>query len=262
MKLLWLTDVHFDFLSSQQRAAFLVRLAELAPQAVLLGGDLSTAPRLTDDLKAIGSALRVPIYFVLGNHDFYYGSIEKIRRQVRRLSGQGRNLCWLGDTGCVPLTNEVALVGHGCWGDGRAGDYWRSSLELTDFVVIEEFKGLDRSERLLLLNRLGDEAADHLGRFCREAAGSYQRVLVLTHVTPFYETCLHEGRTDPEGLPYFCCQRVGEVLTEVASEFPEVEFSVLSGHTHSSAYGQIQPNLKSLVQGARYYEPNFELLDA
>jgi hypothetical protein len=81
-------------------------------------------------------------------------------------------------------------------------------------------------------------------------------------VTPFYETCLHEGRTDPEGLPYFCCQRVGEVLTEVASEFPEVEFSVLSGHTHSSAYGQILPNLKSLVQGARYYEPSFELLDA
>jgi len=59
MKLLWLTDIHFDFLSPRQRAAFLVRLAEQAPQAVLLG---STAPRLAEDLKSIGDALKVPIY--------------------------------------------------------------------------------------------------------------------------------------------------------------------------------------------------------
>jgi hypothetical protein len=32
-----LTDIHHDFFSSQQRAAFLARLAEQAPQAVLLG---------------------------------------------------------------------------------------------------------------------------------------------------------------------------------------------------------------------------------
>lgn len=30
MKLLWLTDIHFDVLSSQQRAAYLARLAEQA----------------------------------------------------------------------------------------------------------------------------------------------------------------------------------------------------------------------------------------
>jgi hypothetical protein len=65
MKLIWLTDIHFDFLSRRQQAAFLVRLAEQAPQAVLLGGDLSTAPRLAEDLKSIGDALQVPIYFVL-----------------------------------------------------------------------------------------------------------------------------------------------------------------------------------------------------
>jgi len=261
MKLIWLTDIHFDFLSRRQQATFLVRLAEQAPQAVLLGGDLSTAPRLAEDLKSIGDALQAPIYFVLGNHDFYYGSIEKIRRQVRRLSQQRKELFWLEDTGCVPLTNEAALVGHGCWGDGRAGDYSRSSLELTDFFVIDDFKGLDKGERLPLLNRLGDEAAGHLGRLCREAARGFRRVIVLTHVTPFFETCLHEGRSDPEGLPFFCCQGAGEVLTEVATEFPAVEFTVLSGHTHSQAHHQILPNLESRVSGARYYDPGFELLE-
>jgi hypothetical protein len=36
-------------------------------------------------------------------------------------------------------------------------------------------------------------------------------------------------------------------LTEVAMDFPDVEFIVLSGHTHSNAYKQILPNLKSRV---------------
>ena len=44
MRLIWLTDIHFDFLSKPQRSDFLARLAEQAPRAVLLGGDLSTAP--------------------------------------------------------------------------------------------------------------------------------------------------------------------------------------------------------------------------
>jgi UDP-2,3-diacylglucosamine pyrophosphatase LpxH len=261
MKLLWLTDIHFDFLSSQQRAAFLTRLANQAPQAVLLGGDISTAPRLTEDLESIGTALQVPIYFVLGNHDFYYGSIVKIRRQVRRLSQKRKKLFWLEDAGCIHLTDEVALVGHGCWGDGRAGDYWRSSLELTDFFVIDDFKGLDKGERLQLMRCLGEESADHLGRFCREAARRFRRVIVLTHVTPFFETCLHEGRSDPGGLPFFCCQSAGEVLAEVAMDFLDVQFTVLSGHTHSQAHHQILPNLKSRVSGAHYYDPGFELLE-
>jgi hypothetical protein len=127
--------------------------------------------------------------------------------------------------------------------------------------VIDEFKGLDKSERLQLMNRLGDEAANHLGRFCREAARHYRRVIVLTHVTPFFETCLHEGRSDPEGLPFFCCRSAGEVLTAVDMEFPAVEFTVLSGHTHSQAHHQILPNLESRVSGARYYDPGFELLE-
>lgn len=261
MKLLWLIDIHFDFLSRPQRAAFLARLAVQAPQAVLLGGDLSIAPRLAEDLKSIGDALLVPLYFVLGNHDFYYGSIEKICRQVRRLCHQRKELFWLEDTGCVPLTNEVALVGHGCWGDGRAGDCWWSSLELIDFFVIKEFKALDKGRRLQLMNRLGDEAADHLGRLCREAACYYRRVIVLTHVAPFFETCLHEGRSDPEGLPFFCCQSAGETLREVAMEFPAVAFTVLSGNTHSPAYHQILPNLESRVSGARYYDSGFALLE-
>jgi hypothetical protein len=69
---------------------------------------------LAGDLEAIGDALQVPIYFVLGNHDFYYGSIEKVRCQVRRLSQQRKELFWLEDAGCIHLTAEVALVGHGC----------------------------------------------------------------------------------------------------------------------------------------------------
>jgi UDP-2,3-diacylglucosamine pyrophosphatase LpxH len=260
-RLLWLTDLHLEFLSRRQSAAFLSRLAAQKPDAALIGGDISTATRIVQDLKAIQATLQVPVYFVLGNHDFYHGRIEKVRGQIRALCSEIKNLHWLEDAGCVRLDDDLALVGHGCWGDGRAGDFWGSNLELNDFYRIEDFKGLHRAERLSLLNHLGEEAADYLGRFCREAADCCQRVFVLTHATPFWETCLHEGRPAPEGLPFFCCQRAGEVLRKVASEFPKVTFTVLSGHTHHHACRQILPNLKSWVLGAVYNEPGFELLE-
>jgi predicted MPP superfamily phosphohydrolase len=99
MKLLWLTDIHFDFLNQLQRSAYLSTLANQAPGAVLLGVDLSTARRLAEDLEAIRAALKVPVYFVLGNHDYYYGSIAGVREQMRRLSRKNKKLVWLEDVG-------------------------------------------------------------------------------------------------------------------------------------------------------------------
>lgn len=88
MRLLWLTDVHFDCLSTRQRSLFLSTLKAQAPEAVLLGGDLSTSRRLTEDLEAIRASLRVPIYFVLGNHDLLdLPKLHKLGVEVHLLDG-------------------------------------------------------------------------------------------------------------------------------------------------------------------------------
>lgn len=104
MRLLRLTDVHFDCLSPRQRSLFLSTLKAQEPEAVLLGGDLSTARRLTEDLEAIRAALSVPVYFVLGNHDLLdLPKLQKLGVEVHLLDGNCLNLDHLtiGDVGGI-----------------------------------------------------------------------------------------------------------------------------------------------------------------
>jgi 3',5'-cyclic-AMP phosphodiesterase len=78
----------------------------------------------------VETGLRVPIYFVLGNQDFYGGSIAAVREAVARKAAASRWLHWLPESGVIPLTANTALVGHDSWADGRLGDFFRSEVML------------------------------------------------------------------------------------------------------------------------------------
>ena len=159
--LAWLTDLHLNFLRPFLSNVFLASLAEIQADAFLLGGDIGEAPDVALYLNALDNALQRPIYFVLGNHDFYKGSIAGVRAEVRALAAACPNLHYLCDTDVVPLTDETCLIGHDEWGDGRLGAYYRSDVMLNDWGLIEEFGGFDEDPavRLAKLNALGNEAA-------------------------------------------------------------------------------------------------------
>src|SRR5438128_329697 len=74
-RIAWLTDLHFDFLSPDEERLFLDRVRRDGPDVVVISGDISEARDVANDLRAIAERLALPVYFVLGNHDFYYGSI-------------------------------------------------------------------------------------------------------------------------------------------------------------------------------------------
>lgn len=82
--------------------------------------------------------------------------------------------------------------------------------------------------------------------------------MVLTHVPPFKEACLHEGEiSGDDWLPYFSSKVMGDVLITIAQQYPEIEFLVLCGHTHSEAnvcYG----NLTIEVGKAEYCLPEIQ----
>src|SRR5438552_2568346 len=118
-RLAWITDVHLNFLGPSGAGAFLGALADTPSDAVLLSGDIGEAPDVAEHLAALDSAVRRPVYFVLGNHDFYRGSIAGVRSAVEALCAARPNLHWLPRAGVVPLTDETCLVGHDGWGDGR-----------------------------------------------------------------------------------------------------------------------------------------------
>jgi 3',5'-cyclic AMP phosphodiesterase CpdA len=264
MRLAWLTDVHLDFLDEADTFRFHEDVARVEPDGVLVGGDISVAAGFASSLTALAKHLSRPVWFVLGNHDFYGGGIADVRQAARDLSRDGAAV-WLGAVDVVALTRETALVGHDGWGDARYGDHLASRVLLNDFFRIRDLVGLDKAELGRALGRLGDESAAHLARVLEPALRDFDHVLVLTHVPPFREACWHEGRISGDDyLPYFACQATGDVLIDAARRWPARRITVLCGHTHSPGVCEPLPNLRVLTGGAEYRRPAVQspLIDA
>jgi Icc protein len=252
----WLTDIHLNFVSPQKRAAIYSQLRERELDAILLGGDIGEADSVTRFLAEIESELQMPVYFVLGNHDFYRGSIAKVRDAVARQAAESRWLHWLPASGVVPLTATTALIGHDSWADGRLGDFFRSGVLLNDYLLISELRVQGKKARYAQLNALGDEAAEFLKRRACEALAGRSDIFVLTHAPPFRESCLHEGRIcDDDYLPHFACKAVGDRLAAIMRDRPSKTMTVLCGHTHSSGSARILDNLIVHTGLAQYGEP-------
>jgi predicted MPP superfamily phosphohydrolase len=258
-RLTWATDVHLNFLAGQGMDAFAEALRREEPDAIVITGDIAEAPTVDPLLSLLAADLKIPIYFVLGNHDFYRGSIPRVRAVVTALSRRSPWLAWLPVAGVVSLQPDVALIGVDGWSDGRLGDYVRSKVELNDYVLIAELAGLDRATRLTRLNQLGDAEAAALEPLLAEALKQHRHVIVATHVPPFKEACWHEGRvSNDDWLPHFTCRAVGEVLRRAALAHPEKQIRVLCGHTHGAGSADILPNLKVVTGGAEYGEPRVQ----
>lgn len=260
-RLAWATDVHFEFAAVSDIVAFCERVIEAAPDALLISGDIGQAPTVERYLRALDRALPMPVYFVLGNHDFYNGSIQDVRQGIQALVAGSAHLTWMSAAGVVALSQETALVGHDGWADGRCGDYASSRVLLNDYRLIRELTDLSAEARLAVLNALGDEAAAHLRGALTEALTRFPRVVALTHVPPFAEATWYQGRiSDPDWLPHFCSRAVGEALIEVMDAHPDRDLLVLCGHTHGGGAVQIRPNLRVVVGTAEYGQPDLQEL--
>jgi len=260
-RLAWLADIHLEFLQTDEVPAFVDHLAEAMPDIVLIGGDTGIASNFALFLQILQTRLECPIYFVLGNHDFYRGSISQVRAIAGQLTKSEPWLRWLSTQGIVQITKTTGLIGHDSWADGRLGNGSASQVELNDYHLIEELTGLSRQDRFKQLAKLGDQAAEHFRNFLPEACARFKNLILLTHVPPFREACWHEGRiSSDEYLPHFACKAVGEVLVDVMRGHPECKLTVLCGHTHSPGIAKILPNLQVKTGGAEYGHPRLQEL--
>jgi predicted phosphohydrolase len=257
-QVVWLTDIHLDFLADDDALAFLHRVAGLRPDAVLLGGDLGEADSVARYLRLMDQVFGCPVYFVLGNHDFYRGSITPVRQHVEDVCRQSARLVYLtAERQPRALAMGVGLLGHDGWGDARCGNFLSSPVMLSDFAFIDELRGpLTPEGRLRVLRHLGDEAAEHARQVLPAALQQFEHVVFLTHVPPFREACWYDGRiSDDDWAPYFTCLALGEVLRELMQQHPSRRMTVLCGHTHGSGEVSILDNLHVITGGARYGHP-------
>ncbi len=268
MRLAWLTDIHLNFLDAAQRHRFLVSVREQS-DAVVISGDIGESHDLVEYLREMDEVIQKPVYFVLGNHDFYRGSIATTRQDVVDVCKQLKHLNYLTANGVVELMPGTAILGHDGWADGRLGNYDNSDVILNDHLLIAELSEWNSIEEgNFTLNKeglrqamvvLADEAARHFETFLEEAAAKYPNVVIATHVPPFREAAWYQGKTSSDDyLPHFACQVVGDVMRRVMQTHPKSRLLVLCGHTHGGGECEALDNLQVSTGEARYEKPEIQ----
>jgi len=255
----WLTDIHLDILDEQRREEVLADWSTCEADAFLIGGDIGEAATLTQFLSRIDEVLQRPIYFVLGNHDYYRDSIRRVREEMAALCEKRPRLHYLTHDAPHQLAPGIALIGHDGWADARIGDYEGSAVMLHDYELIDELKQLGKLERWPRLKQLGDEAAAHIDQTLTAALATSSHVYLLTHIPPTRSSCWYNGEvSDDEWAPHFTCKAVGDVILRIMREQRERRLTVLCGHTHSPGETRPLPNVQILTGHAEYGQPEVQ----
>lgn len=256
---IWATDLHFDMATPRAFDAFVKSVREKKPSELLIAGDLADSHSLAPILQKLAKQLEIPIYFVLGNHDFYGSSIDQVRRDTKLLCQEHPFLYYLTDLEVVPLEDSIALIGHDGWADALSGDFMASSVELRDQYEIHDFQRLRKPERFQRLVQLGAEAAYDVEQKLVKALKDYTKIVLVTHIPPFVEGACYENKpSNADYAPHFVCHQMGEMLLRVMKAHPDRSLLVLSGHSHHQADYHPLPNVHCLTGHADYGNPQLQ----
>lgn len=263
----WITDPHFDTKKVERLRTFLTSLHHRPSEGLLVTGDFCEGWNLTQILGILCASYKGPIYFVLGNHDYYGSWIEDQRKEVDKFRKQvsKRDIRFLTlEKEPISLTEKTCLIGHDGWYDGQfgLGKNSRFSMPDMDFRMgirdITSKLQISTSSYFNLLSRLGKESADHIERLLKAAyRKGFRKMLVLTHVPPFWETALFKRKMSSENsVAFFTNKALGERLEKFAQRNANCDITVLCGHTHSPCTYKRISNLTVKVgySGLRYEE--------
>lgn len=263
MKLAWLTDIHLNFLRQPAREYFYEEMKSLNADAFVITGDIAESPSIIDILTEFADHIKVPIYFVCGNHDYYHSSVCEVRYLLNEALSH-ENLIYLGDGYSSSLTNDTVLIGIDGWGDARHGDFDNTHIRLNDSRLIAELWQAEQQSYSALkveMQRLADEDAAALDQVLSATLGcaNTKRVIIATHVPPFPDASYYNGKqSDKNWIPFYTCKATGDVIHKYAKEYPEIDFLVLCGHTHEKRQVKILPNLEVRAGGAKYEWPQLQ----
>lgn len=263
MKIIWVSDIHLNFIRHTNRRDFYRCIRRESGNIIVVSGDIAESQDFAYLIKEMEEETNLPVYFVLGNHDFYRSSIKTVKKEAKKLN-------WLGGMSGVQLDLETKLLGVDGWGDCRNGDYENSRLTMSDWIYIDELREsygamsyipkTDCDELKKTLQSLADKDASLLKRRVNQAIKEgNKRIIIVTHVPPFADACLYAGKkSTPSGLPFFSSKILGEKIKPIAQRHPEVDFLWLCGHTHSRCTYNVGSNFKVKVAQAEYCCPQVE----
>lgn len=262
-KIAWLTDIHLNFLDINSRKNFYQNINQNECEAILITGDIAEADNVCNLLNEFSEQTNKIIYFVLGNHDYYSGSVSLVRKNIKILCSQNSKLIWLGKPEIIKLNDHTLLLGHDGWADARYGNFDHSRVQINDSRLIAElFQAFLLSKSALKneMQKLADADAKMLEQTLITATNpNIKKIIIATHIPPFPECCLHQGKqSDENWLPYFASKATGDLISNFSQKNPTIDILVLCGHTHSSASFRYNKNLHIKAGAAEYYKPNLQ----
>ncbi len=263
MKLCWLTDIHLNFIGAGHCRRFFKEVAAVDCDAIVISGDIAEAPSVEIFLSDMAEIVKRPIYYVLGNHDYYYNSIKEVRNEISHFAHVQKYLFWLHEMDPIKLKDGVFMLGVDGWADARYGDYQKSDVILNDSRFIEELAqnfALGREPLQHKMQELADIDAQRLAVLLNEVLQqSVHKIVLITHVPPFPDACWHAGHpSDDHWLPFFSSKAIGDLLLDFANQHPDIEILVLCGHTHAEFEYNPHENLTVKVGRAQYGEPEVQ----
>lgn len=260
MKLIWVSDIHLNFLKEKERKQFYLKITKAKGKdndaVVVVSGDIAESHNVVEYLKEMERLTKLPVYFVLGNHDFYGSSVAAVKKEAKKIH-------WLGQASVELIRNNTIMIGVDGWGDCRNGDYENSRLTMSDWIYIDDLrkeygKGMEALKKQL--QKLADSDAKKLKRGVLNAIEKgYSRIIIVTHVPPFEEACLYAGKkSTSSGLPFFSSKCLGTTILPIAKKNKHIDFLWLSGHTHSRAKYKPCNNMTVKVAKSEYFHPQIE----
>ena len=260
-KIAWLTDLHLDAASPETIEQLSRQLVSLNPDILLIGGDTANGKKSLKYLVLMEQYIKKPLFFVLGNHEFYHYSIAHIRELAGNIFKEVSNLCYLSAVDYHEINEITALIGEDGWCDGQAGDFMNSTVSLHDYKLIDDLKNLRKADLLIKLNHLGLEAADRLEKKLENVFQRYSNIILLTHTPPYQAACIYDKRISNDNwAPHFVCKAMGDSLLKFMNMHPDKTLLVLAGHAHHHADITLLPNLRIIVGESTLGKPQVQAM--
>jgi predicted phosphohydrolase len=250
LKLVWISDPHFNFLPHSEIVQAVINGFEDSGDVVLYTGDISNGRNLANTLELMTPEKS---FFVAGNHDYYHSSWKK----VDDICSKAKPF-WLDKCSPVKLTENTVLCGVGGWADGNFVK--EPGVRVNDHTEIAELAAhpVNSSGTLSLIEKRSQKEKDKLEKQLIEAIKlNPETILIATHVPIFKEVNLSPDYM-PSGLEWlvhFNWSAPRDILIEMAQNNPSINFLSLSGHTHTNAAFKILNNLSAKVAKAEYRQP-------
>ena len=266
MRLAWASDIHLDSCDGATRREFAEECADRS-DALVITGDITNG-RETSLFTTFAARYGKPVYFVLGNHDYWHRTFESVDLEYRDIGLSAANAHFLDAKDCFDIVPGVQLCGVSGWYDARFGNL-KSGFALNDWWHIQDLNDVRRFANPLRATGCGAELRKafrvRAGQAARAAtkklnATTARHVFFATHFPPFAEATWHLGRrSEPDALPYYSSRVMGQALNSWAADADaDRALTTLCGHSHSRGNYQALPNHTVRTAAAEYGRPGIE----